>query len=91
MKTNDFPHIQVLAASAGSGKTSALSKRYIDFLLSPAIRTSPRNILAITFTNKAAMEMKERIISDLKKIALGNSDQREAAGEIYVKAKKVGT
>ncbi|MBU0567177.1 UvrD-helicase domain-containing protein [bacterium] len=81
MKTNDFPHIQVLAASAGSGKTSALSKRYIDFLLSPAIRTSPRNILAITFTNKAAMEMKERIISDLKKIALGNSDQREAAGE----------
>ncbi|MBU1488076.1 UvrD-helicase domain-containing protein [bacterium] len=81
MKTNDFPHIQVLAASAGSGKTSALSKRYIDFLLSSAIRPSPRNILAITFTNKAAMEMKERIISDLKKIALGDCDQREAAVE----------
>lgn len=75
----EFPHIQVMSASAGAGKTHALSKRYIDFLLSSTIKTSPRNILAITFTNKAAMEMKGRIISDLKKIALGGSDRKEIA------------
>lgn len=81
MTTNDFPHIQVLAASAGSGKTSALSKRYIDFLLSSTIKTSPRNILAITFTNKAAMEMKVRVISNLKEIVLGDSKQKGLAGK----------
>ncbi|HAV43290.1 TPA: hypothetical protein DCX15_04670 [bacterium] len=75
----EFPHIQVMSASAGAGKTHALSKRYIDFLLSSTIKTSPRNILAITFTNKAAMEMRSRVISDLKKIALGGSDRKEIA------------
>jgi len=75
----DFPHILVIAASAGSGKTYALSERYINFLLSPAIKASPRNILAITFTNKAAGEMKERIISCLKEISLGDSGRKESA------------
>ncbi|MFH1449673.1 MAG: UvrD-helicase domain-containing protein [bacterium] len=65
-----FPHIKVMAASAGSGKTYALSKRYVDFLLSPEGDTLSRHILAVTFTNKAAGEMKERIIFLLKKIAL---------------------
>ncbi|MDI6794136.1 MAG: UvrD-helicase domain-containing protein [bacterium] len=65
-----FPHILVMTASAGSGKTFALSERYVDFILSPDIKASPRNILAITFTNKAAVEMKDRILSVLKKIAL---------------------
>ncbi len=69
----DFPHILVVAASAGSGKTFALSERYITFLLSPEISSSARNILAITFTNKAAAEMKDRIISRLKEIAIGDS------------------
>ena len=68
-----------MAASAGSGKTRALSERYIDFLLSPTIKTSARNILAITFTNKAAGEMKNRIIYGLKEIALSDSKQKEAA------------
>lgn len=74
-----FPHILVITASAGSGKTSKLSERYINFILSPAINTSPRNILAITFTNKAAVEMKNRIISKLKEIAMGDSEQKESA------------
>lgn len=70
-----------MTASAGSGKTFALSERYVDFILSPDIKTFPRNILAITFTNKAAVEMKERIISVLKKIAIGEPNLRESLGK----------
>jgi ATP-dependent helicase/nuclease subunit A len=57
-------------ASAGSGKTHALSRRFADFLLAPgASGDAPRglpNILAITFTRTAAREMKERILAWLK-------------------------
>ncbi|HCI44703.1 MAG TPA: hypothetical protein DE315_04130 [Candidatus Omnitrophica bacterium] len=72
-ETFQFPEIRIVEASAGSGKTYALAKRYIQLLLSasdPAAETATRAILAITFTNKAAMEMKERILEFLKAIAL---------------------
>ena len=75
----NFPHILVITASAGSGKTYSLSERYISFLLAPDIKASSRHILAITFTNKAAGEMKGRIISSLKEIGLGDSGLRESA------------
>jgi ATP-dependent helicase/nuclease subunit A len=67
-----FPHLFVIPASAGSGKTYTLSHRYVQFLLSRNIPMAGlRNILAITFTKVAAKEMKERIITVLKKAALG--------------------
>ncbi len=47
-----------LEASAGTGKTYALSMRYVGLLLAGA---DPQEVLAITFTNKAANEMKERV------------------------------
>ncbi|WP_200414124.1 RecB-like helicase [Arcobacter sp. FWKO B] len=47
-----------LKASAGSGKTFALSVRYISLIL---LGAKPSEILTLTFTNKAANEMKERI------------------------------
>lgn len=51
-----------LKASAGSGKTFALTVRYISLLLLDA---NPNEILTLTFTNKAANEMSERIYHTL--------------------------
>jgi exodeoxyribonuclease V beta subunit len=56
-----------LKASAGSGKTFTLTVRYISLLF---LDVAPNTILTLTFTNKAALEMSERIFNTL--INLGN-------------------
>ena len=82
-KELEFPHIFQLSASAGSGKTHNLSLRYVQFLLSSDIKSNNiktnnlNNIIAITFTNKAANEMKERILNLLKSIAIGDKQALE--------------
>ncbi|TZF92504.1 AAA family ATPase [Chryseobacterium panacisoli] len=65
----------VINASAGSGKTYALVQRLLMICLRyPNQQQSIRNILALTFTNKAANEMKERILS-----WLGNFSDKDYA------------
>lgn len=59
--------LTVYKASAGSGKTFTLASEYIKLLI--ASPRSYENILAVTFTNKATNEMKERILSQLYGIA----------------------
>ncbi|MFM2009818.1 MAG: hypothetical protein RLZZ479_208 [Bacteroidota bacterium] len=56
-------------ASAGSGKTYALVKEYLKIILSSPKNDAYRNILAITFTNKAVHEMKSRIVGSLSEFA----------------------
>ena len=66
-----FHNKLALEASAGSGKTFALVVRYITLLFLDA---NPRNILALTFTNKAANEMRVRIFSTLKELHLAKRE-----------------
>lgn len=69
-QTNSY--LQVVNASAGSGKTFSLVKTYIRLLLLDEDAFSDRKyseILAMTFTNKAALEMKTRILKALDELA----------------------
>ena len=77
MALDDRRNIAV-TASAGSGKTATLVERYIELLrLHPEI--SARQILAITFTQKAAAEMRERLARRLAEALsqdLADADRR---------------
>ena len=61
-------HFKIYNASAGSGKTYTLVKEFLSLLLVNPDPNAFSRLLAITFTNKAANEMKERIIKQLKKL-----------------------
>ncbi|MDA8340378.1 MAG: UvrD-helicase domain-containing protein, partial [Nitrospiraceae bacterium] len=60
----DISKSVMISSPAGSGKTEKLARRYIELLKSGS---DVERILAITFTDKAAAEMKERILHILKK------------------------
>ena len=61
--------LKIMKASAGSGKTYSLARTYISLLLRNEDRYAYRHILAVTFTNKATDEMKNRILKELHVMA----------------------
>lgn len=65
----DIKPLRIYKASAGSGKTFRLAVEYISLLAVNPM--AYQNILAVTFTNKATAEMKQRILSTLYGIAHG--------------------
>jgi ATP-dependent exoDNAse (exonuclease V) beta subunit len=71
--------ITLMQASAGSGKTYNLAKRYLYLLLGSFDSVDIKNIIAVTFTNKAAVEMKYRILNYLKMAALSQD-----SGDFFV-------
>lgn len=66
--------LKILQASAGSGKTFSLTAHYLTLLLSGD--TKYREILAVTFTNKATEEMKSRIMEVLKGFASADPSKK---------------
>ena len=71
--------LKIYKASAGSGKTFTLAVEYIKLLIQNQYEY--KNILAVTFTNKATAEMKERILGQLYGIA-----HKLSSSEDYFKA-----
>lgn len=71
---NPVAPLKILKASAGSGKTFSLTLHYLTLLLSN--ENNYREILAVTFTNKATSEMKERILSVLHGLAIDDKSQK---------------
>ena len=60
---------EIYNASAGSGKTFTLTARYLSKFLGDSDEQSYRKILALTFTNKASEEMKNRVLLSLKEFS----------------------
>ena len=71
----NLPH-QVVRASAGAGKTYQLTTRYLDLLVR---QESPQQILATTFTRKAAGEVLARVLGRLASACADKAKQKELA------------
>src|SRR5215218_3361172 len=74
------PPIVTVSAGAGSGKTTVLVERFIDLVQRDEV--SPLEILGTTFPEKAAAEMKERIVRELEK--RGDVANRRLAEAAYI-------
>ena len=68
--------LTICKASAGSGKTHKLTGEYLKLVFDPKIKF--RNVLAVTFTNKATAEMRERILEAISAIANGKKSDYES-------------
>jgi ATP-dependent helicase/nuclease subunit A len=68
---SEYNGLHIFRASAGSGKTFSLVGEYLKMLFDRP--KSYRNILAVTFTNKATAEMKERILKELANLSAGGA------------------
>ena len=76
MKSNNFT---IYRSSAGSGKTYTLALSFVALSLKGnkfGFNNYYRRILAITFTNKAATEMKERVLLYFKELSIKSDKER---------------
>jgi ATP-dependent helicase/nuclease subunit A len=81
LKALDDKRNLAVTAGAGSGKTTILVQRYLNLLLNhPSLKV--RNILAITFTEKATAEMKDRIFTEIHEQFARNRSQQGRLFEI---------
>ncbi len=79
----DNKPFRIFSASAGSGKTYNLVKELIKLFYNPRYSVPVERVLAVTFTNKAANEMKSRLLEKLHYYAKGGTD--EISGELTEK------
>lgn len=79
-----------ISASAGTGKTYQLSRRFLA-LLALNHGKNPEQLIAITFTKKAAGEFLDRILSDIAKGASCEEEASKLADEIWETIKGDGT
>lgn len=84
MPLNSFTKV---VAGAGTGKTKIISKRYIklvnDLIESGTVEKPLEHLLVITFTQKAAAEMKERILKELKENNINHYGQENKISTIH--------
>lgn len=87
---NEFTYVAI-NASAGSGKTYTLVQRILILCLAyPSQHDAIRNILALTFTNKAANEMKQRILEWLKSFTQSDYQKNTDLHNIRQELKNMG-
>ncbi len=76
----DLTHDLAVIAGAGAGKTSVLVDRFLELARQPTV--GPEHVLAITFTRKAAVEMKERAVRKLEEA--GEKELRRKTEAAYI-------
>lgn len=77
-----FDRNVVVVAGAGTGKTTLLVNRLVNLLMREPHPVTVTQIVALTFTNKAAMEMKQRLREQLQKLAAPGGEDRTRSGDV---------
>lgn len=85
-----IPKLKILKASAGSGKTYQLVVEYLKLTLLTKDPTVYKHINAMTFTNKASLEMKERILEALIILSDKKGGKHYDPGFLSNKSKELG-